>query len=798
MKMALWSAVQKLKTEHHEDLKRMYRLPLPVELRHYLASWIEEQPWEFINPSDTFSEALARSLLSNLVSQIRNLAAHFSAKPEIYSNFLHYAKEIEMAYQSEPFKLIHFYKSVLQNEKAIVTNKLHSLPVAIQHKQEDVECQVKLKLLGQKTTQVQAVQKALLEKYENLKQNRQQYGQLLNPGPSGFSLGSSLDMPGNGSLLETNFGPLQLEISNKKEQWTLAVKELVNDLEAVQCLLLRKIQSWKRQQQLAGNGAQFDESCTSLQEGCEMLVEVNFLINSMVLQACGGDLAMEPFGCLREKLRSLLGTLVQSTFLVEKQPPQVLKTQAKFQTSVRFLLGCKLLNTSQQPPTVKAMVITETQARSLSQPNHVVNESSGDIMNNVSQLENNVTSKTCTATFKNASLKKIKRSDRKGSESVTEEKCAILFSTEITVMANNTSYRLQVMSLPIVVIVHGSQDNNATATVLWDNAFSEIDRIPFVVPERVSWHQMCETLNMKFMMEVQTQRGLIKEHFIFLAQKMFADNSLNIEDFQNRHVSWAQFNKEPLPGRGFTFWQWFDGVLDLTKKYLKSYWSEGLIIGFISKQYVSNLLTSKCDGTFLLRFSDSEIGGITIAYITKGTEKGIINNIQPFTTKDLHIRSLGDRIRDLCQLHYLYPAQPKDAAFHKYYTREQRGKDGYINSRIKTTVDDESQSSVTQLSDTFSSMPSPGAPPLSVLPGVFPHPPQPIFPVVEAPIVAPSNIFQNPMEPNQFMDIIQNDPIGQSSIMMMMEDIPMPTEQEVVALLQNPGMNLGMGEQEFQ
>ncbi len=32
---------------------------------------------------------------------------------------------------------------------------------------------------------------------------------------------------------------------------------------------------------------------------------------------------------------------------------------------------------------------------------------------------------------------------------------------------------VQTLSLPVVVIVHGSQDNNATATVLWDNAFSE-------------------------------------------------------------------------------------------------------------------------------------------------------------------------------------------------------------------------------------------------------------------------------------------------------------------------------------
>lgn len=35
------------------------------------------------------------------------------------------------------------------------------------------------------------------------------------------------------------------------------------------------------------------------------------------------------------------------------------------------------------------------------------------------------------------------------------------------------SFSEQTLSLPVVVIVHGSQDNNATATVLWDNAFAE-------------------------------------------------------------------------------------------------------------------------------------------------------------------------------------------------------------------------------------------------------------------------------------------------------------------------------------
>lgn len=41
-------------------------------------------------------------------------------------------------------------------------------------------------------------------------------------------------------------------------------------------------------------------------------------------------------------------------------------------------------------------------------------------------------------------LKKIKRCERKGSESVTEEKCAVLFSTNVTLTPSNVSIHLQV------------------------------------------------------------------------------------------------------------------------------------------------------------------------------------------------------------------------------------------------------------------------------------------------------------------------------------------------------------------
>ncbi|CAH2224420.1 signal transducer and activator of transcription 6 [Pelobates cultripes] len=215
-----------------------------------------------------------------------------------------------------------------------------------------------------------------------------------------------------------------------------------------------------------------------------------------------------------------------------------------------------------------------------------------------------------------------------------------------------------------------------------------MERRPFFVEERVPWSKMCQTLNLKFVSEVGTKQELLKEHFVFLAQKIFNENSLNEDDFKERTVSWTQFNKEPLRERNFTFWQWFDGVVDLTKRCLKNYWSDRLILGFISKQYVQKVLNTQPDGTFLLRFSDSEIGGITIAYIVRGVDGfGQIQNIQPFTAKDLQILSLGDRVRDLKVLKHLFKDKPKDEAFEKYYTKKISNTPGYVPAKITIGLD---------------------------------------------------------------------------------------------------------------
>lgn len=52
-----------------------------------------------------------------------------------------------------------------------------------------------------------------------------------------------------------------------------------------------------------------------------------------------------------------------SSLVVDKQPPQVIKTQSKFSTTVRYLLGEKVA--PGKPVVLKAHIINELQARNL-------------------------------------------------------------------------------------------------------------------------------------------------------------------------------------------------------------------------------------------------------------------------------------------------------------------------------------------------------------------------------------------------------------------------------------------------
>ena len=71
----------------------------------------------------------------------------------------------------------------------------------------------------------------------------------------------------------------------------------------------------------------------------------------------------------------------------------------------------------------------------------------------------------------------------------------------------------------MVVIVHGNQEPAALATVTWDNAFAQWGRAPFVVPDKVTWAQAGDALNMKW--KAACGRDLSEENLYYLACKAF-------------------------------------------------------------------------------------------------------------------------------------------------------------------------------------------------------------------------------------------------------------------------------------
>ena len=169
-----------------------------------------------------------------------------------------------------------------------------------------------------------------------------------------------------------------------------------------------------------------------------------------------------------------------------------MKTNTRFTATVRLLVG-GILNVHMAAPSVSVSIVSENQANQLlmsnsNTPKRKEDFNSGDILNGTGTMEYQNSTKQVSVTFRNLQLKKIRRTEKKGTESVMDEKFSVIFWTDFTV--GELRFQLWTMSLPVVVIVHGNQEPQALATIIWDNAFAEWGRKPFIVPDKVTWGQV--------------------------------------------------------------------------------------------------------------------------------------------------------------------------------------------------------------------------------------------------------------------------------------------------------------------
>ncbi|XP_016160417.1 PREDICTED: nascent polypeptide-associated complex subunit alpha, muscle-specific form-like [Ficedula albicollis] len=120
-------------------------------------------------------------------------------------------------------------------------------------------------------------------------------------------------------------------------------------------------------------------------------------------------------------------------------------------------------------------------------------------------------------------------------------------------------------------------------------------------------------------------------------------------------------------------------------------------LGFVSRKQEKKLLKSKRTGTFLLRFSESVLGGVTFTWV-EHHEKGspTFHAVDPYTASELVSLALPDIIRDYQMmveenipenpLKFLYPNTARDEAFGPYYSQRQEGtlsdSQKYLNRRL--------------------------------------------------------------------------------------------------------------------
>lgn len=705
----LWNQTKQLPKEQLDLVRDYYRDNFPIEVRLHLAAWIEENfsPQTPFVMEDPNHQKMAAQAASQLHSQLESLVAAMPNDPEkflIRGNLSEIADTLKRTYSSNPVGLYVTIRRCLEHEMNIVqmvpTSATTDADIAAQIKQQIGVLKQRIQGTGTELDRCRHEQEAFSMEYYHLQEKNVQYESLLQA--HGEQHPDVKKFRATKEGLENATRQKYLNLVQKRTGLFNSYVEIFKSVREVQVQVLDKeLIRWKRDQQLSGNGFAMSFSLEVLQEWCEGLADIIWTMRQQVRQLEGlreklGE-AQATANLLQDLLASiteLLSNLVTGTFIIEKQPPQVMKTNTRFTATVRLLVG-GVLNVHMAAPAVTVSIVSESQANALltsptSVPKKKDDYSSGDILNGNGTMEHHATTKQVSVAFRNLQLKKIKRTEKKGTESVMDEKFSVLFWTEFLV--GELKFQLWTLSLPVVVIVHGNQEPQALATVTWDNAFAEWGRRPFVVPDKVTWAQAGGALNMKW--KAACGSDLTDDNLYFLACKAFRNNNLSRkpEEYNNLLLTWSQFCKETLPDRSFTFWEWFYRILLLTSNHMDGLWKEGFVMGFVTKQAAETLLLQKQSGCFLLRFSDSELGGVTIAYV-KGDmyQKPSVFMVAPFTTKDLSQRRMADVIFDLNDLSVLYPDTPKDS-FRKFSSAAQAAQNaqsanGYVPHKLVTHVE---------------------------------------------------------------------------------------------------------------
>uniref|UniRef100_A0A8C9YCK7 Signal transducer and activator of transcription n=1 Tax=Sander lucioperca TaxID=283035 RepID=A0A8C9YCK7_SANLU len=636
--MAQWNQLQQLETRYLEQLYHLYSDSFPMELRQFLAPWIESQDWAYA----ANKESHATLVFHNLLGEIDQQYSRFLQENNVlYQHNLRRIKQhLQSKYLEKPMDIARIVARCLWEEQ---------------------------RLLQTATTAVQ-VEKS----YTNLA-----VASILH---QRASVHEFWDMEQKMKMLENLQDDFDFNYKTLKSQGEMG--GLLTAMDYVQKNLTdEELADWKRRQQIACIGGPPNICLDRLETWITSLAESQLQIRQQIKKleelqqkvSYKGDPIIQHRPALEEKIVDLFRNLMKSAFVVERQPcmpmhpdrPLVIKTGVQFTNKVRLLVKFPELNYQ-----LKIKVCIDKESGDVAA---IRGSRKFNILGTNTKVMNMEESNNGSLSAEFKHLVSYEGSlTVEASLIVTEELHLITFETEV--YHQGLKIDLETHSLPVVVISNICQMPNAWASILWYNMLTNHPKNVnfFTKPPVGTWDQVAEVLSWQF--SSTTKRGLTIEQLTTLAEKLLGP----CVNYSGCQITWAKFCKENMAGKGFSFWVWLDNIIDLVKKYILALWNEGYIMGFISKERERAILSPKPPGTFLLRFSESsKEGGITFTWVEKDISgKTQMQSVEPYTKQQLNSMSFADiimgyKIMDatnilVSPLVYLYPDIPKDEAFGKY------------------------------------------------------------------------------------------------------------------------------------
>nr|XP_046181046.1 signal transducer and activator of transcription 1-alpha/beta-like isoform X1 [Oncorhynchus gorbuscha] len=677
--MAQWCQLQLLESKYLEQVDQLYDDSFPMDIRQYLSKWIESIDWENVAVQDSLATVRFHDLLAQLDDQHSRFALENNFL--LQHNIRKIKRNLQDHFQEDPVHMAMIISRNLKEEqkilaaaKSIETDRENTQTSMVLEKQK-LDNKVKdMKNKVQEADQNVKSLEYLQDEHdfkENTLKNREHEVNGLTP--------KQLE---HEKLL---IAEMCLKLKIKRGEVVGQLAEVLNMAEAVQSdLISDELAEWKKRQQISCIGGPpnacldqlqnwFTAVAESLQQVRQQLKELQELEQKYTYD---NDPIKQQKGFLEGRALTLFRNLLEHSLVVERQPcmpthpqrPLVLKTQVQFTVKLRFLVKLQEFNYQLK---VKALFDKDVTEKKGFRKFNILGT-------NTKVLNMEESNGSLAAEFRHLQLKEQKVAGNRTNEGpliVTEELHCICFESELN--QSGLELKLETISLPIVVISNVSQLPSGWASILWYNMLtSEPKNLKFFLsPPAASWGQLSEVLSWQF--SSVTKRGLNEEQLGMLADKLLGQKAQrNPEGL----IPWTKFCKS-LSEKSFPFWLWIEAILDLIKRHLLSLWNDGCILGFVSKEREKALLTGKCPGTFLLRFSESSRdGAITFTWVEHDQyNKPVFHAVEPYTKKELSAVSLPDIIRTYKvmaaenipenPLRFLYPDIPKDKSFGKYYAR---------------------------------------------------------------------------------------------------------------------------------